>query len=479
MKTDTMQAAFRVALDKQSYRNMLYLLLSFPLGLGYFVALVAGIALGIGTLIIWIGVPILIAIMIAWWYVAAFERHLTMRLLRVSIAPMGTAAPASLRWWQTLPARLSKGMAWKTLAYLLLKFPLGLVSFILLVVLPVLSIAVMLVGLVIWLIIGPIMTLVALIRGASAPERLLQQSFVFVAMGSGLITLYLLNGLAWLSGQWARGLLGMSETAQRLEEANALAERARIQAEQAEQRRRQLVVNVSHELRAPVASISGHLESLLMATEEGTTAPPPATLYTYLGIAHQEATRLGRLVDELLSLARMEAGELQLDLREVAARDVVEEVYQLLSPLALHERQVTLVRGAVPNLPPVLADRQRLIQVLVNLVRNAITSTPAGGIVSLNLESADARHLALVVTDSGMGIPAEELEHIFERFYRTDAARSRASGGFGLGLAIVHDLVTAMGGSIAVESTVGQGSRFCVLLPTSTPISLRRSNMIE
>lgn len=471
MKTGATTLMFRVALDKQSYRNMLYLLLSFPLGLCYFVALVAGIALGIGTLIIWIGIPILIAIMSAWWYAAAFERHMTMRLLRVSIAPMGTAAPASLQWWRTLPARLSNGMAWKTLAYLLLKFPLGLVSFILLVVLPVLSLAVMLVGLVIWLIIGPILMLVALLRGVSAPERLMQRSFVVVAMGSGLITLYLLNGLAALSGQLARVLLGMSETAQRLEEANARAARARIQAEQAEQRRRQLVVNVSHELRAPVASISGHLESLLMATEEGTTAPSPATLYTYLGIAHQEAGRLGRLVDELLSLARMEAGELQLDLREVAARDVVEEVYQLLSPLALRERQVTLVRGAIPNLPPVLADRQRLIQVLVNLVRNAITSTPAGGIVSINLEPADARHLALVIIDSGAGIPTEELEHIFERFYRTDAARSRASGGFGLGLAIVHDLVTAMGGSIAVESTVGQGSRFCVMLPTSRAVA--------
>src|SRR5579872_429724 len=93
------------SLISKSFRNMLYLLLSFPLGLGYFVALVAGIALGIGTLIIWIGVPILIAIMIAWWYAAAFERHLATRLLRVSIAPMGTAAPASLQWWQTLPAR--------------------------------------------------------------------------------------------------------------------------------------------------------------------------------------------------------------------------------------------------------------------------------------------------------------------------------------------------------------------------------------
>jgi signal transduction histidine kinase len=153
-----------------------------------------------------------------------------------------------------------------------------------------------------------------------------------------------------------------------------------------------------------------------------------------------------------------------LKIDAVAASEVVEEVYLTLMPLAQRERQVTLVRGTQPNLPAVQADRQRLIQVLTNLVRNAITSTPAGGIVSISLEQLDAQHLALIVEDNGVGIPAAELPRIFERFYRADASRSRSTGGFGLGLAIVHDLVTAMGGSISVESTVGQGSRFCVTL---------------
>jgi signal transduction histidine kinase len=240
-----------------------------------------------------------------------------------------------------------------------------------------------------------------------------------------------------------------------------------MRAEQAEQRRRELVVNVSHELRAPVASVSGHLESLLLSTENGTKAPTPSTLYSYLSIAYQEARRLGMLVDDLLSLARMESHELRLDMREVAASEVIEEVYQTLASLAQRERQVTLVRGVQPNLPPILADHQRLVQVLTNLARNAITSTPAGGIVSLSLESADQQHLALIVEDNGIGIPADELPRIFDRLYRTDASRSRATGGFGLGLAIVHDLVTAMGGSIRVESAVGQGSRFSVLLRCS------------
>jgi len=115
-------------------------------------------------------------------------------------------------------------------------------------------------------------------------------------------------------------------------------------------------------------------------------------------------------------------------------------------------------------MPPALADRQRLEQVLLNLTRNAISYTPDGGIVSLRLSQPDARWLALDVADTGIGIPPQELQHVFERFYRTDASRARSSGGFGLGLAIVHDLVQAMGGTVRVASTVGEGSQFSVLL---------------
>jgi two-component system phosphate regulon sensor histidine kinase PhoR len=293
--------------------------------------------------------------------------------------------------------------------------------------------------------------------------------FALTGFGLFLIMLHLLNGLTFVYGQFARVMLGMSDTAWRLEEAQAMAAQERARAEQAEQRRHELIVNVSHELRTPVTSISGHIESLLIATQEGTTAPSPAEMYNYLNIAHQEVERLGMLVDDLLSLARMESDELHLNIQPVAANEAIEEVYQTLMPLAKGQKQVTLVRGSATYLPLVMADRQRLIQILLNLVRNAITSTPAGGIVSMNLEQADLQHLALIVEDNGVGISEDELKHIFERFYRTDASRSRASGGFGLGLAIVHDLVTAMGGSINVESTQGKGSRFTVLLRAATP----------
>lgn len=469
LQVQTSQRRVSVALDKQSYKNIGYLFCSFFLGLCYFVLIVPGICLGVGTLIIWLGVPILFAVMWLWWQFAFFERALAISWLGIKIAPLEVKAPVSGNWWQHFQANLSRRMTWKTLAYVLLKFPLSTFCFPFAIALPLLSFSLMLVGLILGLLSSPFFALVVAIRDVPDPGQRLRRYLIFslTAFGLNLVYLYVLNSFAWVHAQMARGLLGMSDAALRLEMAKAQAAQDRARAEQAEQRRRELVVNVSHELRAPVASISGHLESLLLTTEEGTKAPEPATLHNYLSIAYQEARRLGMLVDDLLSLARMESHELSLSVGEVAASEVIEEVYQTLMPLARRERQVTLVRGSQPNLPPVLADRQRLVQVLTNLVRNAITSTPAGGIVSLNLEQADAQHLALVVEDSGVGIPADELQRIFERFYRADASRTRATGGFGLGLAIVHDLVTAMGGSIQVTSTVGKGSSFCVLLRKS------------
>jgi two-component system, OmpR family, phosphate regulon sensor histidine kinase PhoR len=472
LQAPTIRRRVSVARDMQSYKNIGYLLCSFFLGLFYFVLLVPAICLGIGTLIIWLGVPILFAVVWLWWQFAAFERSLAISWLGVTIAPMTIAPPRSAGWWQRFQERLSNSMTWKTLAYLLLKFPLGICSFVMTLTLLVLGIGITAVSLVLGFLTAPFYALIVSLREVPDPKRRLQ-GYLLLALagfGSNLLILHLLNGLAFVSGQLACGLLGMSDTSLRLEEAKAQAEQERMRAEQAELRRRELVVNVSHELRAPVASVSGHLESLLLTTEKGTKAPTPAMLYSYLGIAHQEARRLGMLVDDLLSLARMESHELRLDMREVVVSEVIEEVYQTLTSLAQRERQVTLVRGVQPNLPPVLADRLRLVQVLTNLARNAITSTPAGGIVSLSLESADQQHLALIVEDNGIGIPADELPRIIDRLYRTDDSRSRASGGFGLGLAIVHDLVTAMGGSIRVESAVGQGSRFSILLRCSPSI---------
>src|SRR5205807_5479444 len=147
--------------------------------------------------------------------------------------------------------------------------------------------------------------------------------------GFALIAFHVLNALAYISGQFARVMLGLSDTSIQLAQAKALAEEERAKAERADQSRRELIVNVSHELRTPIASIRGHVESLLMEMEEeeGRNAPDGAELRDYLNIVQSEAERLSALVEDLLSLARMDADELHLDVVPIVAGEVVEEVY--------------------------------------------------------------------------------------------------------------------------------------------------------
>jgi signal transduction histidine kinase len=347
-----------------------------------------------------------------------------------------------------------------TLGYLLLKIPLGVVALVVVGGLAALAVV---------LLVAPLPLALATAGGEIPADRAVGTMSVAVLAGSaaGIGALHAANVLARVTGAVVRLMLGGGDTAQRLAEAAAAAQREQARAVRAERSRQELIVNVGHELRTPTANIRGHVESLLIGLEGNAGATPPTAdaLRHHLGIVERETQRLGSLIDELLTLARADAGELRLELAPVAADEVVEEVYQSLAPLALRERQVTLVRRVQPALPPAIADRQRLVQVLLNLVRNGVAYTPEGGIVALTAERSDGGSLVLTVADTGIGIPAESLPHVFERFYRADPSRTRASGGFGLGLAIVHDLVKAMGGSVEVESKVGEGTRFRVILP--------------
>ena len=471
--------------QRQTYLNVLYLLASFPLGLVYFLFLTIGLSVGFGTLIVWVGFPILAVTVAGWWWLASFERELTIWWLGVDIAPMSRPRPTDATFRGRLKAHLSNQVTWTSFIYLLVRFPLGILSF---------TVAFGAIALTARLVTTPLRYLFDFGADGLAPAFAAAATFLFPPLGVviGFLSLHLLNGLAFASGRFARLMLGLADVGAltaRLSETRAVAVRASAQAERAEQSRRELIVNVSHELRTPTASIRGHVESLLIALDEGadpvegaprqpgagatgqgaaTGAIPlaPHELRNYLTIVHRETERLGALVDDLLSLARAEADELRLELVPVPVGEVIDEVYQSLAPLARRERQVTLVREVPPELPPVLADRLRLRQVLLNLVRNAITYTPAGGIVSLGVERPPAgeTYLTLVVADTGVGIAPQELERVFERFYRTDSSRARASGGFGLGLSIVRDMVTAMGGSVGAESTEGEGSKFRVTL---------------
>jgi two-component system, OmpR family, phosphate regulon sensor histidine kinase PhoR len=478
----SIESKFHILWEKQTYVNLLYLLVSFPLGIFYVLFLVLALSSILNTSVIF-GIPVLLLIIFIWWRLARFERNLAIRWLHVDIGPMGPPLKEGLNRWERFRAHLTNVVTWKSLAYLLLRFPLGIIALVIIIYLFLVTLEFTLFSLIIGLLVMPFLYLLRAFPGPhgewkdvrtsreEAPVDWLRICLLFsiTGFGFGLVTAYAINDMAYISGRIARAMLGLSDMSTELAQAKALAEKERAKAERADQSRRELIVNVSHELRTPIASIRGHAESLLMEMEEGEHTPNPDELREYLNIVHQEAERLSALVEDLLSLARLESDELHLNIVPVGANDIVEEAYATMAPLAKRERQVTLIRKVAPMLPLMLADRQRLVQVLLNLIRNAITYTPQGGIVSISADRADDNSIALVVADTGIGIPKDELERVFERFYRTDTSRARTSGGFGLGLAIVRDLVKAMGGSITVESKLGKGSCFRVLLPVAVP----------
>jgi signal transduction histidine kinase len=234
--------------------------------------------------------------------------------------------------------------------------------------------------------------------------------------------------------------------------------------------RRELFAGVSHELRTPIATLRGYLES---ARAHWTDAPP-ATLRHDLEVMERETTRLQRLVDDLFTLTRAEVA--RLDMRP-AATDVgalAQSVAETVAPLAWRSNRVEVVAEAAADTPLAWVDEARLEQVIANLVHNGVRHTPPGGIVSLWVEGAQ-EGVRLQVRDTGEGIAAEDLPRIWDRFYRADATRLRPESGSGLGLALVKELTEAMGGSVAVESVVGQGSCFTLRLPHASAESTTMS----
>jgi signal transduction histidine kinase len=471
--------------QRQTYLSLLYLVSAFPLGYLYFVVLVLGLSIGVATALVLVGLLILPLMFFVWWGFASFERHLVMWWLGVEIAPMSPPVLKPISWRGQLTAFLRNPVTWKSLIYLLLECPFGIFAFLLTLLLLSASL-----GAIFYPISylanalsyqansdqssgGMLYGLLPLSRGIAPGPLLLSLAIALLGAAALVGSLHALRGVAWLWARFARLMLGMSDTQMRLAEARAATTYERARAERADQSRRELIVNVSHELRTPIASIRAHVDVLLLPEGE---RPPDADALQYLTIVQREVERLGALVDDLLALARADANELRLEVRPIACGEVVEEVYQSLAPLARRERQVTLVHRIAPNLPLVLADRDRLAQVLLNLVRNAITYTPAGGIVSIDVAQADRGSVAISVSDTGIGIPAEDLARVFDRFYRTDASRTRSTGGFGLGLSIARDLMQAMGGQITAESNSGEGSIFRVYLRLAPQLALPQAD---
>ncbi len=224
--------------------------------------------------------------------------------------------------------------------------------------------------------------------------------------------------------------------------------------------RRELVAGVSHELRTPVAIVRATLESALDRWPER----PAAVLRHDLEVMDGEVARLQGLLDDLFTLAQTDAGGLALAPRPMDVRPVIERMVEALAPLAWNSGRVEVVADLPGDLAPALADEARLAQILSNLLRNAIRHTPPGGIVAV-MAAAEEQAVRIEVRDTGEGIAGEDLPHIWERFYRGGSSEQREVGGAGLGLALVKELTEAMGGSVAVESIIGQGSCFAVRLP--------------
>ncbi|WP_276351741.1 HAMP domain-containing sensor histidine kinase [Cohnella caldifontis] len=233
--------------------------------------------------------------------------------------------------------------------------------------------------------------------------------------------------------------------------------------------RKDFVANVSHEIRTPLSMVQGYSEALL-----DDIAASPEERRELVQVIHDESLRMGRLVKDLLDLARMEAGHMEMNFQQVDVDALMGRVYRKFSALA-KDRGIALAKSE-PQEALVLqaADPDRLEQVLTNLLDNAFRHTPAGARIRMEARRKEAPRggdvLELAVSDEGAGIPAEDLPYIFERFYKADKARKResnGSGGTGLGLAIVKNIVQAHQGKIRAESEAGKGTVFTIDLPMS------------
>lgn len=233
--------------------------------------------------------------------------------------------------------------------------------------------------------------------------------------------------------------------------------------------RKDFVANVSHELRTPLTSIKGYVEALLDGAKDD-----PVASAKFLEIILKQSDRLNLIIEDLLELSKIESGRVSLKEEPLELRSVVDRTLSMIKPIADKKRH-RLVTSIDPSLPSVAGDEGRLVQVLTNLLDNAIKYTPEGGTITVGATLAPsignaeppARAIELNVTDTGIGIPEEDRPRVFERFYRVDKARSRELGGTGLGLAIVKHIVEGHGGQVWVEANHPQGSRFVVRLPVS------------
>lgn len=287
----------------------------------------------------------------------------------------------------------------------------------------------------------------------------------FLFAGLGLVVSY------FLSGNITRPLRQLSQAAEKIRQGDLKQEVAvtgqdevgqlaevfnQMSAELAanESNRQELLANIAHELKTPLAVLQGHLESMLDGVEE----PGPEKLFSM----QEEVMRLTRLVGDLRDLSLAQVHRLELHLQPVDLDEKVERAADMLEPL-LEEKKLRFVKELAPGLPARQLDPDRLNQVLYNLITNAIRYTTPGTAILLKTEPAGER-VRLIIADEGPGIAPEDLPHVFEQFYRGDKSRNRASGGSGIGLSLAKSFVEAQGGTITARNRKEGGAEFVVEL---------------
>lgn len=287
----------------------------------------------------------------------------------------------------------------------------------------------------------------------------------FLFAGVGLVVSY------FLSGNITRPLRQLSQAAEKIrqgdlkqevpvdtqDEVGQLAEVFnQMSAELAanESNRQEFLANIAHELKTPLAVLQGHLESMLDGVEE----PEPEKLFSM----QEEVMRLTRLVGDLRDLSLAQVHQLELHLQPVDLDEKVERAADMLEPL-LEEKRLHFVKNMAPSLPVQQLDPDRVNQILYNLITNAIRYTHPGTAILLQTEAAGKR-VRLTIADEGPGIAPEDLDHIFEQFYRGDKSRNRASGGSGIGLSLAKSFVEAQGGTITARNRKEGGAEFVVEL---------------
>ncbi|MEI7637385.1 MAG: ATP-binding protein [Syntrophus sp. (in: bacteria)] len=232
---------------------------------------------------------------------------------------------------------------------------------------------------------------------------------------------------------------------------------------QLERMRMDFVANVTHEIRTPLTAIIGYIETLQQGAVHDREKAEK-----FLQTIHNNAQRLNRLVDDLLTLSNIEMGETKMQFREVAVAEVIGEVLKTVAPQAA-AKKIILEENLPEGIQPIRADRDRVFQILLNILDNAVKFTPEGGAIKITASQKDAETVAVLIADTGIGIPKNEIPRLGERFYRVEKTRSRDSGGTGLGLSIVKHLMTAHGGVMEIESKPGYGTTVSLYFPVSIP----------